>query len=83
MALGARSSDVLAMVLRQGSVPLAAGLITGIVCAFALTRLLKSLLYEVSPTDPVIFGAVSIGLIVVSLMAMFIPANPLDALHHE
>jgi putative ABC transport system permease protein len=89
IALGGRSADVLAMVLRQGSVPVAAGLITGIACAFALTRLLKSLLYEVSPTDPLIFGAVSIGLIVVSLMAMLIPArratrvDPLDALRHE
>jgi putative ABC transport system permease protein len=89
IALGARSSNVLALVLRQGLVPVAAGLIAGIVGALGLTRLLKSLLYEVSATDPLTFGAVSIGLIAVSLVAMFIPAlratrvSPLDALRHE
>src|SRR6266513_2225867 len=66
---------VLALVLWQGLVPVAAGLIVGIAGAFALTRLLKSLLYEVSPTDPLIFCAVSIGLVAVSLVAMFIPAR--------
>jgi putative ABC transport system permease protein len=89
IALGARSADVLALVLRQGLVPVAAGMIGGIAGALGLTRLLKSLLYEVSATDPLIFGAVSIGLIAVSLAAMFIPAlratrvSPLDALRHE
>jgi putative ABC transport system permease protein len=89
IALGARSADVLALVLRQGLVPVAAGLIAGIAGALALTRLLKSLLYEVSATDPLIFGAVSAGLIAVSLAAMFIPArratrvDPLHALRHE
>src|SRR5580700_10907845 len=89
IALGARSAGVLALVFRQGLVPVAAGLIAGIAGALGLTRLLKSLLYEVSATDPLIFGAVSIGLIAVSLAAMFIPAlratrvSPLDALRHE
>jgi putative ABC transport system permease protein len=89
IALGARSVDVLALVLREGLVPVAAGLIAGIAGALGLTRLLKSLLYEVSATDPLIFGAVSIGLIAVSLAAMFIPTrratrvDPLDALRHE
>jgi ABC-type antimicrobial peptide transport system permease subunit len=81
--------DVLALVLREGLVPVAAGLIAGIAVALGLMRLLKSLLYEVSATDPLIFGAVSIGLIGVSLAAMFIPArratrvDPLDALRYE
>jgi ABC-type antimicrobial peptide transport system permease subunit len=89
IALGAHSADVLAMVLREGLVPVAAGLIAGIGGALGLTRLLKSLLYEVSATDPLVFGAVSIGLIAVSLAAMFLPAlratrvSPLDALRHE
>jgi putative ABC transport system permease protein len=89
IALGASSSDVLALVLRQGLVPVAAGLIAGIAGALGLTRLLRSLLYDVSATDPLIFGAVSIGLLAVSQAAMFIPAwratrvNPLDALRHE
>lgn len=89
VAVGARSVDVLALVLQQGLIPVAAGLIAGIAGALGLTRLLRSLLYEISPTDPWIFGAVSMGLISVSLVAMFIPAlratrvDPLDALRHE
>jgi putative ABC transport system permease protein len=89
MALGARSADMLALVLQQGLLPVAAGLIAGIAGALALTRLLKSLLYEVNATDPLIFGAVSVGLIAVSLAAMYIPArraaqvDPLEALRQE
>jgi len=89
IALGARSADVRALVLRQGLVPVAVGLTAGIAGALALTRLLKTLLYEVSATDPLIFAAVSMGLIVVSLAAVLIPArratrvDPLDALRHE
>jgi putative ABC transport system permease protein len=89
VALGARAAAVLALVLRQGSIPVAAGLIAGIAGALGLTRLMKSLLFEVSPTDPLIFGAVSLGLILISLAAMSIPArratrvDPLDALRQE
>jgi putative ABC transport system permease protein len=89
IALGARSVDVLRLVLQQGLLPVAAGLIAGIAGALALTRLLESLLYEVSATDPLIFGAVSVGLIAVSLAAMYIPArratqvDPLEALRQE
>jgi ABC-type antimicrobial peptide transport system permease subunit len=89
VALGARAGDVLSLVLRQGSIPVAVGLIAGIAGSLALTRLLKSLLYEVSATDPLIFGAVSLGLIAVSIVAMSIPArratrvDPLDALRQE
>ena len=89
IALGARSADVLALVFREGAVPVAAGMIAGIAGAFGLTRLLKSLLYEVSATDPLIFGAVSIGLLAISLAAMFIPArraarvDPMVTLRHE
>jgi putative ABC transport system permease protein len=89
VALGARAGDVLTLVLRQGSIPVAVGLIAGIAGSFALTRLLKSLLYDVSATDPLIFGAVSLGLIAVSIVAMSIPArratrvDPLVALRQE
>jgi ABC-type antimicrobial peptide transport system permease subunit len=89
IALGARSGDVLALVLRQGMIPVVAGLVAGIAGALGLTRLLKSLLYEVSATDPLVFGAVSVGLIAVSLAAMILPAlratraDPLDALRYE
>jgi predicted permease len=89
IALGARASDVLALVLLQGSVPIAAGLATGVAAALALTRLLKSLLYEVTPTDPAVFAAVSLFLILIAVLAILIPArrathaDPLEALRHE
>jgi putative ABC transport system permease protein len=63
VALGARASDVVGLVLRQGSLPVAIGLVCGIGGAFARTRYLKSLLYEISATDPVVFSSISIGLV--------------------
>ncbi|PYT16948.1 MAG: hypothetical protein DMG59_09015 [Acidobacteria bacterium] len=89
LALGARPRDVLALVLRQGSRSVVIGLFTGIAGALALTRLLGSLLYQVSPTDPFIFAAVAFGLTLVALIAMAIPArratrvDPADALRHD
>jgi putative ABC transport system permease protein len=89
IALGARAGDVLGLVFRQGSVAVVAGLIVGVAGAFGLTRLLKSLLFEVSATDPLIFVGVSAGLVLVALVAMWVPAwratrvDPLSALHHD
>jgi putative ABC transport system permease protein len=89
MALGARPGDVLGLVLRQGSVPIGAGLAAGIAAAFGLTWFLKSLLYEVSTTDPLIYACVSMGLIAVALIAMLVPGwratriDPLEALRQE
>ena len=89
MALGARASDVVGLVLRQGSLPVGIGLVFGIGGAFAMTWYLKSLLYEVSTTDPLVFSSISAGLVLVALLAMSIPAHratrvdPLDALRHE
>jgi putative ABC transport system permease protein len=89
MALGARASDVVGLVLRQGSLPVGIGLVCGIGGAFAVTWYLKSLLYEVSATDPLVFSSISAGLVLVALLAMSIPAHratrvdPLDALRHE
>lgn len=89
LALGARSRDVLALVLKQGSVSIGAGLALGICGALALTRLLGSLLYGVSPTDPLIFGGVVAGLIGVALIAVAIPArratriDPAESLRQE
>ena len=54
MALGAQASDVVGLVLRQGSLPVEIGLICGIGGAFGMTRYLKSLLYEISTTDPLV-----------------------------
>ncbi len=89
IALGATRGKVLALVVRQGSVPVAIGLAAGIAGAFALTGVLKSLLFEVSATDPMIFAAITVGLMVVALVAMAIPArraarvNALEVLRHE
>jgi ABC-type antimicrobial peptide transport system permease subunit len=89
IALGASSLDVLALVLRQGSLPVAAGLGLGIGGALGLTRILNSLLYEVSATDPLTFLFVSSGLVAAALMAILIPArratqvNPTELLRPE
>jgi len=89
MALGARPSDVVGLVLREGSLPVGMGLVFGIGGAFVMTWYLKSLLYEVSTTDPLVFSSISAGLVLVALLAMSIPAHratrvdPLDALRHE
>ncbi len=89
VALGAGPSSILGLVLRQGSIAVGIGLVVGIAGAFALTRLLSNLLYQVSATDPVVFGSVAAGLIVVALFAMSVPArratrvDPLEALRHE
>jgi len=89
MALGARAGDVVGLVLRQGSLPVGIGLLCGIGGAFAMTWYLKSLLYDVSTTDPLVFSGISVGLVLVSLLAMSVPAyratrvDPLEALRYE
>jgi putative ABC transport system permease protein len=75
MALGALPRDVQSQVLGVGVKPAAAGLATGLAAAFALTRLLRSMLFEVQPADPAIFAAVSALLVVVTLAACYIPAR--------
>jgi len=88
-ALGAASGNIIGLVIRQGSIPVGTGLLLGIVGAFALTRLLKSLLYEVSATDPLIFAVFSAALSAVALIAMIVPAqraarvDPLVSLREE
>lgn len=75
MAVGARQSDVLALIIRQGMRPALSGLGIGLLVAFALTRVLASQLYEVSPTDPATFAIVAFGLLVVAFAACCIPAR--------
>ncbi len=89
MALGAQTGDVMRLVLRQGMKLVGAGIVLGLAGAFALTRLMKALLFEVSATDPATFVSIALLLIGVALLACFVPArratkvDPLTALHHD
>jgi putative ABC transport system permease protein len=89
MALGAQATDVLKLVVKGGMMLALIGVAVGIAGALALTRLLTTLLFAVTPTDAVTFATVSVGLIVVALFACFIPArratkvDPLVALRYE
>jgi putative ABC transport system permease protein len=89
MALGARRANVLRMVVREGVVLVMAGIGIGLAGALALTRFLSSLLFGVTPRDPLTFAAVSLLLIVVALLAAYIPGrraakvDPIVALRYE
>ncbi len=75
MALGARQTDVLRLVMRHGFNLTLIGVAIGIIGALALTRFLSSLLYGVKPSDPITFIAVSVILTAVALLASYIPAR--------
>ena len=75
MALGARDGDVKSMVVRQGLFLSGVGVAIGLLLAFGLTRLMSGLLFGVSPTDPLTYGIVAVGLIVVALTASYLPAR--------
>ena len=89
LAIGAQRRDVLRLVLRDGARLTLVGIAIGIIAALALTRLMASLLFEVTPTDPATFASVALLLAVVALAACYIPArraarvDPMVALRYD
>jgi putative ABC transport system permease protein len=89
VALGARSVDVMSMVLRQGLRTVLIGVVVGIAGTLALTRTIQSLLFDVKATDPLTFAAMILLVISVALLACYLPArraaqiDPMVALRYE
>ena len=93
LALGAQSSDVLKLIIGRGIAPALVGVAIGLAGAFALSRVLTSLtaglLFEIRATDPVTFAAIALLLVVVALLASYLPAreatkvDPMAAMRHE
>lgn len=88
-AIGATRRQIVGMILQQGLWKAGVGLVAGLIAAFFLTRTMSALLFEVQPNDPLIFGAVPVLLVVVTLLASWLPArraanvDPLVALRCE
>jgi len=89
LAFGAEQRDIQRLVLRRGALLLAAGLVVGVVGALVLTRCVSSLLFQISPTDPVTFLGAVLLLAAVALLACYLPArraariDPMAALRYE
>jgi len=89
IAVGATSGDIIRLILNRISILIAVGVTLGIIGAAILSKFLVSLLYGVSPFDPLAFAVASVFLVAVALLAAFIPArraariDPITALRHE
>jgi putative ABC transport system permease protein len=89
MALGASRGEILVVILRQNLGPVIAGLLAGLVLAFAVAPLLQSLLFGVAPDDPLTFSSLSVLLFVMASLACYLPArramrvDPMVALRYE
>jgi len=75
LALGARQRQVVGLMVREGARPAVVGVAVGVLAAMASTSVLRDLLFGVSPTDPVTFVSVPLVLVLVSLLASWIPAR--------
>ena len=89
LALGARNEEVTGMFVRHGARLAALGIVCGVAVALALTRLMSSMLFDVSPIDPLTYGGVSLGLAAAAVLAAYVPArratmvDPVEALRAE
>jgi ABC-type antimicrobial peptide transport system permease subunit len=89
MALGARPTNILGLVLKQGVLLTGIGVVGGLIAALILTRLMASLLFGVTSTDPVTYLGVSVLLAAVAIIATYIPArratqvDPIKILRYE
>jgi putative ABC transport system permease protein len=89
MALGAQRSDVLKMTIKQGLKLVGLGLVIGLAAAFVLTRVMATLLFGISATDPLTFITISFVLLVVAMVASYIPSvramrvDPMVALRYQ
>ncbi len=89
IALGARGADILKLVFANAMLTTVAGVVLGLGAPVGLTRLLRSLLYEVTPTDPLVFSTITALLLLVALVATYIPArramkvNPIALLREQ
>ena len=89
MALGAQQQTLVRMFVRHGLLLTGAGVVCGLLAAVFLMRLMSSLLFNVSPADPVTYGAVSVGLVATAWLACYLPSrraaamDPVEALRAE
>jgi ABC-type antimicrobial peptide transport system permease subunit len=89
VALGATAGAVLSLILKRGAILILIGTAAGLAVAIALTRFIKTLLFDMSATDPATFALIALLLVVVALIASYIPArraakvDPMVALRHE